>query len=166
MNPVALPRAQRGVTLVVGLIMLVLVTLLVTSAFILSGSNLKSVGNMQFRDEALAAANRAVEQVIGSAFATAPGAEDINVDIDNNGTTDYVVHMAQPQCIRAFQNSITSSSSLSLPPSMSTSSSWNTVWDLDATVTGSENSGGASMHVRQGVRILLTQAQRDAVCPP
>jgi Tfp pilus assembly protein PilX len=165
MNPVALPRAQRGVTLVVGLIMLVLVTLLVTSAFILTGSNLKSVGNMQFRNEALAAANKAVEQVIGSAFTTAPTAEDINVDIDNNGTTDYVVHMAQPQCIRAFQNSITSSSSLSLPPSMSTASSWNTVWDLDATVTGSENSGGASMHVRQGVRVLLSQAEKDAVCP-
>jgi type II secretory pathway pseudopilin PulG len=165
MNRVALPRAQRGVTLVIGLIMLVLITLIVTSAFILSGSNLKSVGNMQFRDEAVAAANRAIEQVLGSAFTAAPTGEDVPVDIDNDGTTDYVVHITQPQCIRATVDTFAPPSSSSLPASMSTASTWNTVWDVDATVTGSENAGGAQVHVRQGARVLLTQTQKDAVCP-
>ena len=164
MNRVALPRTQRGVTLVVGLIMLVLITLIVTSAFILTGSNLQSVGNMQSRDEALAAANRAIEQVLGSAFVTAPAAEDITY-INDDGITSYVVHIAPPQCIRASPDTNGPPSSASLPPSMSVTSFWNTIWDMDATVNGSENPNGAQVHVREGVRVLLTQAQKDAVCP-
>ena len=66
MNRIALPRAQRGVTLIIGLIMLVLITLMVTTAFMLSNTNLKAVGNMQFRDEAIAAANVATEDVLSS----------------------------------------------------------------------------------------------------
>jgi len=65
--PVAL-RAQRGATLVIGLIMLVLITLMMTSAFMLSSGNLRAVGNMQFRSEAMAAANLAIEQVLGTEF--------------------------------------------------------------------------------------------------
>ena len=57
MRPIASRHSQRGITLFVGLIMLVLITLMVTSAFTLSTSNLKSVGNMQARDEAIAAAD-------------------------------------------------------------------------------------------------------------
>ena len=81
-------RAQRGATLIVGLIMLVLLTLVATSAFMLSTGNLKAVGNMQFRNEATAAANMAIEQMISSAFTNAPTGETIPVDIDNNGSTD------------------------------------------------------------------------------
>ena len=62
MNSAAFPHAQHGATLVVGLIMLVLITLMVTSAFMLSSINLKSVGNMQFRDEAVAAANKNITE--------------------------------------------------------------------------------------------------------
>lgn len=158
-------RSQRGATLVISLIMLVLITLMVIAALTLSNSNLKSVGNMQFRNEAIAAANKAIEQVVGSAFTTAPTAENINVDIDNNGATDYVVAIAQPQCIRATVANNAPPSSLTLPTSMSGSSTWNTVWEIDATVTASQNTGGAAVHVRSGVRVLLTQAQKDSVCP-
>lgn len=56
---------QQGATLVVGLIMLVMTTLLTVSAFTLSGNNLKAVGNMQYKNEAIAAANMAIEQTIG-----------------------------------------------------------------------------------------------------
>src|SRR2546428_759824 len=85
---------QRGATLVVGLIMLLLITLMVSSAFMLSTTNLKSVGNMQFKDESIAAANKAIEQVLSSPFTTNPNALDnttINADINNDGITDYVV---------------------------------------------------------------------------
>ena len=93
--------AQRGAALLVGLIMLVLITLIVTSAFTLSTTDLKSVGNMQAKDEAIAAANQSIEQVLSSPFTTSPAAEDINVDINNDGITDYTVHIATPTCVRA-----------------------------------------------------------------
>lgn len=160
-NPVSL-RAQRGATLIVGLIMLVLLTLVVTSAFMLSTGNLKAVGNMQFRNEAAAAANKAIEQVLGSDFTKAPGAEQVNVDINNDGSTDYVVDVAKPTCIRASVAAAAAKSSLKLP-AMSTQSYWNTVWDIDATV--SDAVSGASIRIRQGVRVLLTQSQKDSVCP-
>jgi hypothetical protein len=168
MRSLALPRQQRGVTLVIGLIMLVLITLMVTSAFLLSNTNLKSVGNMQFRDEAIAAANKAIEQVLGSPFTNAPAAEEINVDIDNDGTTDYVVDIATPTCVRASQiggaaptKGSGSSVSFGLPPGAPPS--FNTVWDIDATVTSAGT--GAAVRVRQGVRVLLSQVQKNAVCP-
>lgn len=49
--------------------MLVAITLLMVSAFTLSGGNLKVVGNMQYRNEAIAAANIAIEQTININFA-------------------------------------------------------------------------------------------------
>jgi Tfp pilus assembly protein PilX len=160
--PVSL-RAQRGATLIVGLIMLVLLTLVVTSAFMLSTGNLKAVTNMQFRNEAMAAANKAIEQVLGSNFTKAPTAEEIIVDVDNDpNTPNYLVQIATPTCIRASVALAPVSSSLKLI-SMSTESHWNTVWDIDAAVT--DEVSGASIRIRQGVRVLLTQSQKKIVCP-
>lgn len=161
MSPHAMSRRQRGTTLVVTLVMLLMLMLMVGSAYTLSGSNLKAVGNMQFRNEAIAAANIGIERVLGSAFTTAPTAEQINVDINNDGTTDYVVAMAAPVCMRASASpsNVPSSSGLA---GMS-SSSWNTVWDLDATV--SDAVSGAAVKVRSGVRVLLSDAQKNQVCP-
>ena len=64
------------------LIVLTLITLVVVSAFTLSSSNLKAVGNMQARDESVAAADQAIELVISSAFTDAPVAQEVNVDIN------------------------------------------------------------------------------------
>src|SRR5688500_5382970 len=46
---------HSGAALIVSLIMLTLITLLVTTAFQLSNTSMMSVGNMQTRDEAVAA---------------------------------------------------------------------------------------------------------------
>ncbi|MGL6224515.1 MAG: pilus assembly PilX family protein, partial [Steroidobacteraceae bacterium] len=83
-------HSQRGAALVVGLIMLVLVTIMMLAALTLSTSGFRSVSNMQFREEAIAAANRAIDQVISSPFALSPedAAETIMVDIDNDGDND------------------------------------------------------------------------------
>ena len=160
-------HAQHGATLIVGLIMLVLITLMVTTAYTLSTTSLKSVGNMQIRNEAVAAGNIAIERVLGSPFAVAPSAEQILVDIDNDGTNDYTVSIAIPVCVRASVAAPPTLSSVTLPL-MSTSNTWNTVWDIGATVSPtSSNPGasGASVQVHEGVRVLLSQAQKDAVCP-
>lgn len=161
-------RAQRGATLVVGLIMLALITVLVTSAFTMSSTNAKAVGNMQFRDEAVAAANKAIEQVLSSPFTNSPAGQEINVDLNNDDAVDYVVVFDTPTCVRDSKLVVGGSapSSVTLGSSFSSSAStfYETVWDLSARVNGISNAGGVSIHVRQGVRVLLTQAQFNAVC--
>jgi len=149
------------------LIMLVLITLLVTSAFTVSTSGLKSMGNMQIRDEAIAAGNKAIEQVLSSPFTNAPTGEAINVDLNNDGTTDYVVTFNTPICVSASTIAATgvapSSISLGSTFNPTTSNLYETVWDLDANVTD-PNGSGASVRMHQGVRVLLTQTLYSAVC--
>jgi Tfp pilus assembly protein PilX len=156
--------AQRGAALVVGLIMLVLITVMLISALVLSTANFRSVSNMQFREEAIAAANRAIDEVISSNFTASPTAEEVNVDIDNDGDTDYIVQIDEPQCISAAQAFGADPSSESLPVAMTVTSTWNTVWDIRASVLADENAGGAAVVVRVGIRALLAEAQKDAVC--
>ena len=168
MNAPVTLRAQRGATLIVGLIMLVLITLMVTAAFMISTGNLKAVGNMQFRNEAIAAANAATEEVLNSLLTggsmVAPSGQTIPVDINNDGITDYSVVIAPPTCVRASVAAPGYSSSLSLGNIMTTQSFWNTIWDVQADVNDTTNTG-ATVRVRQGVRVLLLQSQKTAVCP-
>lgn len=166
---------QTGATLVVGLIMLVLITLVVTTAYTLSSTNLKSVGNMQFREEALAAANMALEQMMGTTFATAPAAATVEVDLNQDGTNDYTVDIPQPTCISGSLVTWTSStegnkSSAELEylesganTHLVTAKFYNTIWDIEATVT--DLVSGATVRVHQGVRAApMTEAQYTAVC--
>ncbi len=164
-------KRQQGATLVVGLIMLTLITVMVTSNFTLSTSNLRAVGNAQFRSEALAAANGAIEHVLSSPFTEAPVAEAINVDLNSDGNTDYQVQLATPQCIGATEIAAaeTPLSSASLGTAFSTPPSrYETIWDLDATVSDPTDTGqvssDASVQVHMGVRVLLTKAEYDSVC--
>ena len=160
-----LPSRQRGVTLVVGLIMLVLITLVVTSAFTLSSTNLKAVGNMQFRDEAVAAANVAIERVMSADFTLAPAATSQNVDIDQDGTVDYIVNVQAPVCVRAAP--ITSLPATDPDASICAVGSggapvcFETIWELTATVSnaGAAALTGATATVRQGAskRVNVTQ---------
>jgi Tfp pilus assembly protein PilX len=160
---------QRGATLIIGLIMLVIITLIVLNAYNSSSTNLKSVGNMQIRDEAIAAANEVIELKISSAFTNNPtaAAESIVVDINKDGTTDYVVAFAAPTCIRAVlvpavpgsesgTETIVNGVPLTVP-------NWNTDWDTDSTVT--DAASGATVRIREGVRVKLSNAQKTAVCP-
>jgi hypothetical protein len=146
--------------------MLTLITVMTTSAFTLSTVNARSVGNMQSRGEAVAAANQAIELVLASPFTDAPSAETIEVDIDNDGDSDYQVVFAPPSCMSASQMPAGPAppSSLSLGSAFTVAASnyYQTVWDLDANVT--HVASGTSVRVRQGVRVLLSQTQYNAVC--
>jgi Tfp pilus assembly protein PilX len=160
MNMPTAMNKQKGITLFMGMIMLILITLMVTSAFMLSNTNLKAVGNMQAKEEAIAVANVAIEQVLSSPFTAAPGAETIEVDINNDGITDYTVAIATPQCISVAVDTQGAKSSVALAGM--TISSWNTVWDINAVVDDSKT--GAKTAVNAGVRVLLTETQKNAVC--
>jgi Tfp pilus assembly protein PilX len=65
---------QRGISLIVGMIMLVLITLLVVTSFNIAGSHLKVINNVQIQNELESAANAAIERTIStSAFANSAG---------------------------------------------------------------------------------------------
>lgn len=164
-------RAQRGITLIVGLILLVLVTLMVVSAFTLNTGNLKSVGNMQSRNEALAAANKALEQVMGTqfplGFLVLPPQQTVSYDINNDGTRDYTITVAVPECVQIKE--VAGSGGGGTCGGIRAGGlagcgvkNYNALWDLKATVT---DVSGAQVVVRQGFRTEITETQRAAVCP-
>ncbi|WP_341707785.1 hypothetical protein [Halopseudomonas sp.] len=153
-------ESQRGATLLVALVMLVLLTLMVSSAFTLSTTNLKAVNNMQMREEATAAANSAIELVISSAFATSPTAQEIDVDMNNNGTADYTVNVAEPQCVSYTLAESASASSVTL--GVMSDKTWDTLWDIQATVNDAAT--GTNVTMRQGVLVRLSDAQKINLC--
>ncbi len=161
---------QGGAALVVGLILLTLITIMVVSAFNLSSTNVQSVGNMQLRDEAIAAANRGIELVMSSAFTAAPSAQTVDVDIDNDGTMDFHVDFAKPTCVSAerIPGATPGGTSIFLGTlGAVTGDVYQTVWDLNADVSAFDPNTvahGTAVHVHQGVRVLLTQVQYNAVC--
>jgi Tfp pilus assembly protein PilX len=164
------PRNQCGTALVISLIMLALVTLMVITALNMGSANFRAVSNTQFRDEAIAAANIAIERRVSSTFDIAPevpGEPELpmtksEVDLDNDGNTDYLVEVT-PACISVSRAETADPSSLALPPAMTLASTWNTIWDIEARVTSEET--GASVVTHSGVRVLLSQAERDLSCP-
>jgi len=89
---------ERGFVLVISLVMLVILTLLVVSAIRSGNSNLRVAGNMQVKEEGIAAAQQATEQVISVNFTAAPVAQTINIDVNKDGTNDYVVNVQKPAC--------------------------------------------------------------------
>jgi hypothetical protein len=150
-------KSQRGITLLMGMIMLILITLMVTSAFILSNTNLKAVGNMQVREEAIAAANFAIEEIFSSEFTGAPSSEILDIDLDNDGKPDYVVSVSKPICVAMAMDNEGAKSSISLPNI--TKPSWNTIWDVEATVNDLKT--GATATINAGVRVLLTLTYQE-----
>ncbi len=165
--PARIPRSrQRGATLIIGLIMLVLITLIVVSAFTLSSSNLKSVGNVQARDESLAAAGQVIETLIstgGTPFYNNSNTVTYTVDINKDSVADYSVAVAAPLCVGARQASEAAPSDVELPVELQSGAEWNTDWDIDAKVTDLKGSG-ATVSVREGVRVRMSQSQKSAAC--
>ena len=102
------PRRQRGATLIVSLIMLVLITLLAVSSFSLGKGNMQIVGNMQQRAQAFAAAQQAVALTISSTQFTATpasplptpcvmGPNTVCVGVNGDGADDITV-VVTPTC--------------------------------------------------------------------
>lgn len=157
---------QRGATLIIGLIMLVLITLIVVSAFTLSSTNLKSVGNVQARDESLAAASQVIETLISTGstpFYNNGNTMTYTVDINKDSVADYSVAVAPALCVGARYASDPAPSDVELPAALQGGADWNTDWDIDAKVSDLKGSG-AAMSVREGVRVRMSQSQKSLVC--
>jgi len=154
-------QKQRGVTLVVGLIMLVLITLMVTAAFMMSTTNLKSVGNMQHRDEAIAAANAAIEHVVGLNFPSLAAPQPFEIDIDQNAETPpYEVTVTVKGCTRSTPAPTSNPTQFSgVNSGIPNTSDFDTVWELEAVVADANT--GARVTVLQGIRKRLAQTDPD-----
>ncbi|MDG1389364.1 MAG: hypothetical protein P8L70_10810 [Halioglobus sp.] len=164
MRNFSVSQRQRGViTIFISMIMLLLITLLIATAFRLSTTNLRAVGNVQTRSEAISAAENVIEQILVedaglSAFQTA---RTENVDINQDTVDDYLVTVPAPLCVRATRANVTTASSVTLP-GFSASGAWNTVWEITAIAT--DVASGTSVSVVHAIRFLLTDTEKNAVC--
>lgn len=110
------PGKQSGATLLVGLIMLVLLTLVLVTSFNISKTNLVIVGNMQHKNEVAAAAQQALEEAISTTRLTdspnsiflnpCAGANTMCFDSNGDGTNDITVALKStytdtPTCVYA-----------------------------------------------------------------
>jgi hypothetical protein len=91
-------HGQDGFSLVVGMIMLVLMTLLAISAFQASNVNLRIAGNMQVRQETLAAAQAAIEKALSSSAFTKTAVPIGASTVDLNGASYTVDFTPAPSC--------------------------------------------------------------------
>jgi hypothetical protein len=186
-GPARAQRAQRGVTLIVALIMLTALGLIAASALRASNNNLRIVDNTRARQQAFAAAQTAVERTISDvSFVTQPqavAANGIPVDLDGDGTPDLMAQISPaPSCYRwraikvteldpavaADRACLGSSAAINtgVRGGLSTSEDSlcaNSEWNVRAVVT--DPSRNAVVQVNQGIalRTLITEAADN--CP-
>jgi Tfp pilus assembly protein PilX len=180
---------QRGVTLIVALIMLVLLTLLALTSFNLGNSNLQIVSNMQQRNEGIAAAQEVIEEALSStrffstpanALASPCGAANTRcVDTTGDGVADVTVRLTTPNCVKAQSIKNTA---LDLTQAEDAGCSVGTVqnfgvsgavtgdsqcadsvWEMRATSTDLNTE--ASVEVTQGVSVRVAKDDIATNCP-
>jgi len=184
------PRRQQGITLVTALIMLLLLTMLALASVNLGNSNLQVVGNMQRRDQALAAAHAVLEETISTAkFTTTPGAALANpcgapnercVDTDGDGKTDVKVTLTPPPAclkVQPIKNTDLDMSNAEdagcsdgaaqaygvAGANDGNSSCDNSVWDVTAVAT--DTATQTSVKVVQGVSVRVGKDEIATNCP-
>lgn len=179
------PLRQRGATLVIAMIMLILATLFVLAAINMSSTNLLVIGNQQARNEAIEAAQQVVEQVASRDFTKAPAnvpevVTPVTVDVNGGGRTGYTVTVPPPKCLNAVpvklsDLKITSandfpcfgsgqSAQAGVPGGTGNGDSYcsATAWDISATAADTADSTGTTVTLHQGVSKRI--ATGDSPC--
>ena len=143
-------QPQRGATLLVVLVMLVMITLFVMSMIRLSSTNLKVVGNMQAQRALESAAQQAIEEKIGAiAFfndaAGNTGQWAGNAAAITSTVNGYTVTISRPSCIFSLPATGYSATSNISPE--------DTNWEIVTSSTDPVTS--AHTRIVQGVKIRL-----------
>ncbi len=182
---------QRGVTLLVAMIMLILITMLVITSVNLGGSSLQTVGNMQHRNETVTAAQEALEEVISNKrffespesvfLAECDGSYNAKcIDINEDGTPDVTVLLSPaPTCVQArvLQNSQLNlndpeQAGCPTPPAQEAfgiggptdnSECGTSIWDIQATATDAVTQ--STVAVSQGISVMVPKNALDTSCP-
>ncbi|MEQ1440256.1 hypothetical protein AAG565_12925 [Fontimonas sp. SYSU GA230001] len=184
---------ERGMSLVVALIMLLMMTVTALMLFRMSNTGTQIVGNMQFRNEALASADAAIQEVLSTTrmfetpnllFLQDCGGSFNRRCFDLNGDQqdDVQVDVAPPSCV---QVDIIPNASLNLSrPNEAdcavgvaqtfgmegavagNSLCANTLWEVRATASdaGASQATGARMTVVQGVGVQVKTGVAVAFC--
>jgi hypothetical protein len=172
--------------LVVALIMLAVISLLAVSTLSTTNMNLKVVGNMQWRSEALDAAQQAIEAVISNPqFIANPedavlnpcgAANTLCTDLNGDGTPEYITRLnPAPSCVsvKAIKESelnLSSAEDLScsagqarqLGVASGDSLCAVTAWDITAET--SSTFSGTKVTVTQGVAVRVSAVDAGALC--
>jgi hypothetical protein len=179
-------RRQEGATLVIALIMLAVITLLAVSTLSTTNMNLKVVGNMQSRGEALHAAQQAIETVISTPqFIATPANAVLNpcgaantlcTDLNGDGTPEYITRLnPAPSCvsvkvIKASELNLSSAEDLGCSAGQAQqfgvasgdSLCANTVWDITAET--SSTFSRTKVTVTQGIAVRVSAVDAEALC--
>lgn len=130
---------QRGATLLVSLIMLVVLTLFVISAINLTSVNLRIAGNMQIQKEIEAAAQIGIEKIITVPLTSnTTTVTPVLVYINNDKTTYYTANVSKT-CIGTNISKDTDPTLLI----------YDSTWDVKSAVSDSRT--GANTVIHQGV---------------
>jgi Tfp pilus assembly protein PilX len=162
-------RAQRGMALVIGLILLALMTLMAITSFNIGRTSLDIVGNMQARQDALIAANDAIQEAISTVrLFQAPTAIFLNpcgapntrcFDVNNDGTNDITVTLTPaPTCINA---QIIPNASLDLADGSQTGCATGAAqtFGIEGTATGSSLCASSVWEITAVARDAVTEAE-------
>lgn len=175
---------QRGTTLVVALLFLLILSLFAVSSFNSSTTNTLVTGNMIARQEGVASAQWLIDETISSTlFATNPkevAAGSYDLDLDRDGTMDYQPRLdPAPLCQRAralkaveldptdeadlgcMVSGVVQNSGLDTPDlAASTGNSLcaNTEWNVRAVVDDERSGAVVAVNQGVGVRVLTTEA--------
>lgn len=138
-------KRQRGITLFIALIFLLIMTLFAVSSINMSTTNLRIIGNMQAAKQMDAAAQDAIEQKLSdnTNFGTAVAASSV---IGSVAGVDYVVDVNAPACIDSQVATGYSAVVQNIIPEDNT-------WEIVATVSDSVT--GATSTIHQGVEIRM-----------
>jgi type II secretory pathway pseudopilin PulG len=179
---------QRGMTLVVTMLFMVVISMLAISGFNSSTTNMRVTGNMVVKQEAMSAAQSVIEDTISSSqFTTDPvavAAAVYDVDLDGDAIADYQARITPaPVCQRvavikvaeldpavaadlacmassaaAFSGIDDASMAASGGDSLCASSEWN----VRATVSDART--GASVAINQGIAVRIPKTEANDFC--
>src|SRR5215471_5930190 len=188
----AIAHRQRGVVMVMGLILLVVLTVLALTTLNLGKSSLQIVGNMQWRKQALSVAQEAIDDAISTTrLFMSPGAIYLNpcsapntkcVDVTGDGKADVTVALTPtPTCVKAqvFKSAsvnlnlndpndqactLAGSQTFGIVGSPSANSMCSdTVWQVRAQAT--DNATQTLMAVTEGVAVRVSTDVVATYCP-
>ena len=191
MSPVTPRAGQRGMALVVGLILLALMTVMAITGFNIGRTSLDIVGNMQSRQEVVAAANSAIQEALSTTrLFQSPTAVYLNpcsgantrcYDTNGDDVDDITVTLSTPRCIQSqvIPNAALDLSSLTSPQagcSTGVSQTFgtegaqsggslcaNSVWELVATAT--DDITEAQVVVTEGAAVQVSTDDIGISCP-
>lgn len=182
-------RRQRGATLLIALIMLVLLTMFAISSLNTANTNLRVVGNMQAKSEATNVAQEAIETTLSTTqFISNPtnavlnpcgAANTLCTDINGDGTNDFTTVLSPaPKCVTVIPiknaNLILSNAEdlgcsagqaqqFGIAGAVSGDSLCsNTVWEINAVTTGAGS--GASVTLTQGIGVRISTDDAGSSC--